>query len=468
MPFESERRFGATFNDSGGGTVAHVKGAVETVLGMCPGADRETVTRQANAMAETGFRVIALACGQVDTAAVSNSNSGSSLTGLRFLGLAGLIDPVRRDVPASIEKCHAAGVEVLMVTGDHPGTGLAIARQVGIAKDESEVVHGRELAELDSQPERLKERVRGARVFARVEPSQKMQLVTSLQEAGHFVAVTGDGVNDAPALRAANIGIAMGRAGTDVARGAADLILTDDNFTSIVDGIEEGRAAYDNVRKIIWLLLATAAGELVLFTLSTITGLPAPLTPVQLLWLNVVTEGIQGIALAFEKREPGVLERPPRPPSQQIFDRRMIEQIVLAGAIMGGASFGLFYWMREVWGDDDSFVRNHVLLLMVLFENVHVFNSRSETRSAFGMPFSANPLAVIGVFLAQGLHIGAMYTPGLSEVLEIEPVSIGAWASLLGISLSLLVAVDGYKRAKGMWAGGNGQRGVAETDSRPE
>lgn len=237
----------------------------------------------------------------------------------------------------------------------------------------------------------------------------------------------------------------MGRGGTDVARGASDLILTDDNFASIVDGIEEGRAAYDNVRKIVWLLLATAMGELTLFLLSTITGLPAPLTPVQLLWLNIVTQGLQDVALAFEKREPGVLGRPPRPPSQQIFDRRMIEQVVLGGVIMGVVAFAVFYWLQEVWAWDEVATRNMVLLLLVLFENVHIFNSRSELRSAFRVPFSANPLVIASVIAAQGLHIGSMYTPGLRDALDVEPVSVGAWASTLGLSLSLLVAVEAYK-----------------------
>ena len=446
-PFESERRCAVSYNESGELTVASVKGAIETVLDMCPTADRPAIERQAEEMAAQGYRVIAIASGAVQ-AFDHSAPIEQPPKGLEFLGIAGLIDPVRPDVPEAIEKCHSAGVSVKMVTGDHPTTALAIARQLGIADRPEQVVHGREMMDMDGDGEWMSRRIREANVFARVEPGQKTKIVTALQDSGHFVAVTGDGVNDAPALKAANIGISMGRGGTDVARGASDLILTDDNFASIVDGIEEGRAAYDNVRKIIWYLLATAMGELTLFLISTITGLPAPLTPVQLLWLNVVTEGIQDVALAFEKREPGVLGRPPRPPSQQIFDRRMIEQVLLGGAIMGGVAFGLFYWLHEGLEWDEFSTSNMVLLLMVLFENVHVFNSRSETRSAFRVPFAANPFVVMSAVLAQGLHIVAMYTPGLRDALDIEPVSLGSWAAMVGLALTLLLAVEAYKWAK--------------------
>jgi magnesium-transporting ATPase (P-type) len=444
VPFESERRYAAAFHRYDGRTVAHVKGAVEAVVNMCGGIDAELVERRAEELASQGFRVIALAAGPVDLDGVTDGVH-PVLNNLEFLGLGGLIDPVRRDVPDAIRRCRAAGVEVKMVTGDHPVTGLAIAEQLGIADDDRHIVHGRELAAVDGDDARLQERIAGARVFARVEPGQKMQIVTSLQRSGHFVAVTGDGVNDAPALRAANIGVAMGRSGTDVARGAADIILTDDNFSSIVNGIEEGRTAYDNVRKMAWLLITTGVGELVLFLLSTIFGLPVPLNAVQLLWLNLVTNGIQDVALAFEGPEPGVLSRPPRPPHEQIFDRRMVRQVAMAGVYMGALAFGVFYWLSEMWGWDEFVVRNHLLLLMVLFENVHVFNSRSEARSAFRVPFSANPFVIASVILAQGLHIGAMYTPGLGDVLEVEPVGPGAWAALFGLALSLLLLVEIYK-----------------------
>ncbi len=462
IPYESARGFAASYNrsggfgGSGGEVTCSVKGAVELVLEMCEGVDRPTVLDWTQQLASSGFRVIALAAGpaEMPDPSLIPSQIPTRPSGLRFLGLAGLIDPVRRDVPDAIQRCRDAGVDVKMVTGDHPATALAIARQLGIATDESEVVHGRELSvgEVES------DRIEAASVFARVEPSQKTGIVTTLQAAGHFIAVTGDGVNDAPALRAANIGVAMGRSGTDVARDASDLIIADDNFASIVNGIEEGRTAYDNVRKIVWLLLATAVGELVLFLLSTAMGLPIPLTPVQLLWLNVVTQGIQDVALAFERKEPGVLRRPPRSPAEEILDRRMIEQVLMSGFVMGLGSFLVFYWLVEVSGWSHFSASNVLLLALVLFENVHVFNSRSELRSVFRVPLAANPFVVASVFLAQGLHLGAMYTPGLRSVLDIEPVNIGTWLTMLGISLSILVTAEVYKRYRRFGAPtGNGR-----------
>lgn len=260
----------------------------------------------------------------------------------------------------------------------------------------------------------------------------------------HAVAIRCQWVNDAPALTAAHIGIAMGRDGTDVARSAADLILTDDNFASIVAGIEEGRVAYDNVRKVTWLLISTGVGEIVLFCLALLAGLPIPLFAVQLLWLNLVTNGVQDVALAFEKGEPGVLARPPRPPDQPLFDRRMIRQTLLAGGFIGVAAFVFFYALLAA-GVDTAAARTSLLLLMVLFENVHVFNARSERRSAFRVPFAANPLVVSSVAVALAIHIGAMYTPGLNTVLDIAPIDITAMLLALPVALGLLAVIELFK-----------------------
>jgi magnesium-transporting ATPase (P-type) len=228
-------------------------------------------------------------------------------------------------------------------------------------------------------------------VFARVEPQQKLDIVQSLQRQGHFVAVSGDGANDAPALRAAQVGIAMGKSGTDVARETAELIITDDDFNSMVAGVEEGRIAYANVRKVIFLLISTGAAELVLFTLALITGLPLPLLAVHLLWLNLVTNGIQDVALAFEPGEGDELKRPPRPPHESIFNRIMIERVVISALTIGIVAFLLYQWLLNQ-GYTMEEARNGTLLLMVLFENIHVFNSRSETRSAFRHNPLRNPI----------------------------------------------------------------------------
>ncbi len=284
-------------------------------------------------------------------------------------------------------------------------------------------------------------------MFARVEPSQKLQIVESLIRLGHFVAVTGDGANDAPALRAAHIGVAMGKKGTDVARENAELILADDNFASIVAGVEEGRIAYANVRKVVFLLISSGAAEILLFVLAVATGLPLPLLPAQLLWLNLVTNGIQDVALAFEPGEGRELEQPPRPPSEPIFDRAMVERTVLSAVVMASVGFAAFSWMLHQ-GWDVSTARNGLLLLMVLFENVQAGNSRSETRSLLRLSPMRNPLLFFGTMTALLLHVAAMYTPGVRGLLRVEPVPVAQWAVTIAMALSLLVTMEIYKAVR--------------------
>ena len=444
IPFSAERRYAATVNRHEGGDRVHVKGAAEAVLPMCAGIDRAAMLAEAERMAADGYRVLAVATGPADQEGRSEDGPENALRGLAFLGFAGLIDPLRPEAPEAVARCRRAGVAVRMVTGDHPATALAIARRLGFAERPDQVVTGRDLAALDERPAEQAALVERAAVFARVEPTQKTLIVQSLQQAGHVVAVTGDGVNDAPALHAADIGVAMGRAGTDVARDAADLILTDDNFASIVAGIEEGRIAYANVRKVIYLLISTGAAEVGLFFLALLLGLPLPLFAAQLLWLNLVTNGGQDVALAFEKGEPGLLDRRPRPPEEPIFDRRMIEETVISGLWMGVVSTLFFAWaLEQGWGEFEA--RNALLLLMVAFQNAHVFNCRSETRSAFRVPLRNNRLLILAVVAAQGVHIAAMFVPGLNDVLAIRPLSPDHWLIVLPLALTVVPVMELYK-----------------------
>jgi magnesium-transporting ATPase (P-type) len=437
VPFDSGRRFAAAFHRVPKGLTAHVKGAVEAILPMCRG-DGAAALAEAERLAASGFRVLAVAAGPVREA------SSDHLADLEFLGLAALIDPLRPGARDAVARCRRAGVDVRMVTGDHPATALAIAAELGIASPADPVVTGTDLAGLAEDPDAFDEAVAKAKVFARVEPVQKLSIVQSLQRGGHFVAVTGDGVNDAPALRSAHIGVAMGKEGTDVARGAAGLIIADDDFSSIVAGIEEGRIAYDNVRKVVYFLITAGVGEIALFFIAFLAGLPIPLFAAQLLWLNLVTNGIQHVALALEKGEDDILDRSPRPPAQPIFDRRMIEQVALSGLFVGAVAAWFFAWALDR-GMPETEARNALLLLMVVFGNVQAFNCRSERRSALAHSPFANPFLLVAVPAAHLVHVGAAYLPGLSTVLRIDPLSFDVWATVVPAALGLILVMDLYK-----------------------
>lgn len=448
IPFEPEHRFAATFHQGHGELRCHVKGAPEKVLGMCDvsQADAHRLRVLSDDLAQRGYRVLGFAEGPApaDWRRLLEDQGKSSPTGLRFLGLVGMIDPLRPGVQQAVSACHQAGITVCMVTGDHPVTALAIARELGLAHRPEQVISGERLASASDAD--YQQAVRQARVFARVAPRQKLNIVLAAQHEGHFVAVTGDGVNDAPALRAANIGIAMGKGGTDVAREAAELVISDDNFTTIVSGIEEGRIAYDNIRKVIYLLISTGAAELLTLGAVFFIGpeMPLPLLPVQLLWLNLVTNGIQGVALAFEPGEEGVLKRRPRKPTEPIFDRLMIERTLIAAVNIALISTGLFVWLlRQGWNVDSA--RNILLLLLVLFENIHIGNCRSETQSAFWLPPWRSPILLAGTVCAFGIHVLAMHLPLLSHMLRTEAVSLAWWGALMALASTLLITIELHK-----------------------
>ena len=451
IPFESERLYSASLNRVDGRSRLFVKGAFEKLLTMCDKVatvdgvaelERAAVEAEAMKFAGAGYRVIAMAYGDVELAD-GEELSHARLEKLTLIGLLGLIDPLRPEAKPAVARCRAAGIQVAMLTGDHPLTAFTIARELDLLEDESQVVTGPQLKDAASEAE-LDRMIRSASVFARVEPRQKLDIVQSLQRSGHYVAVSGDGANDAPALRAAQVGVAMGKNGTDVARETAEIIITDDNFDSIIDGVEQGRIAYANVRKVIFLLISTGAAELVLFVLAMITALPLPLLAVQLLWLNLVTNGIQDIALAFEPGEGRELEQPPRPPREPIFNRVMLERVIISAIVIGVVAFGLFKWLLDQ-GFSLEQARNSTLLLMVLFENVHAFNSRSETLSVFRHNPLRNKLLLVGTVIAQLVHIGAMYTPWLGDVLGASPVSFEQWLTLLGLALSVMVVMELHK-----------------------
>ena len=445
IPFESERQFSATFHQQGEGTLVCVKGAPERLLQMCAASLGEPACRQleevARGLAQRGLRVLAVAEG-AGMKSLAAADLPTLPEKLEFLGFLAMIDPLRAGVRAAVANCHEAGVLVTMVTGDHRVTALAIARDLGLAVREEEVMTATEVEEKSDQE--LAELVPQVRVFARVTPRQKLRIVEAARRAGHFVAVTGDGVNDAPALRAANIGVAMGKAGTDVAREAAELVIADDNFSSIVGGIEEGRIAYDNIRKVIFLLISMGAAELLMVLLAVITGMPIPLLPVQLLWLNLVTNGIQGVALAFEPGEGDSLQRPPRSPQEPIFNRLMIERVLISVFVVGLGGFLVYtFALRLGWDVVDA--RNLLLLTMVLFENFHVGNCRSESRSAFTFSPLRSPVLFFGTLGALLVHILGMYVPFLQTMLSTKSTDAEQWVVALGVAVLIVPAVELHK-----------------------
>ncbi len=457
VPFSAERRFAATVTLHEDARVVHVKGAAEVILPLCRDVDWAAILAVAETMAGHALRVLAVAGKPMPGGAEEAASPAGEIGDLTFYGLVGFIDPLRPEAREAVESCRRAGVAVKMITGDHPVTARAVARALGMSADAADVVTGAELA--GASPARIA----AASVFARIEPLQKVMIVESLQAAGHVVAMTGDGVNDAPALQRADLGIAMGRDGTDAARDAADLVLTDDRFASIVAGIEEGRVAYSNIRKVVYLLLSTAAAEIVLFAVSLAAGLPVPLLATQLLWLNLVTNGGQDVALALERGNPDVLARPPRPPNEPLTDRLMIRQIVVSGVHAGLLASAVFYGALAA-GYAETEARSIVLSLMVALENVHVLNCRSEHRSVFDVPLRNNRLVVVAVVLAQTLHIAAPYVPGLRDILQVRPIPFEIWAILTGAALSLLLVMEIEKAARGHGLA----RGASERNAVPD
>jgi len=436
IPYEPINRFSAVMMEQDEKVFQFSKGSPETVLEHCDVSDedKKAILAEVDAWALKGYRTIALAHKE------SEDDKKINLNNFSYLGFVAIIDPVREESPDAIKKAQEAGIKVVMITGDHPNTALSIAQKLGIASSDAGVMSEHELLDWEKNGEHAEE-LKEITVFSRVTPEQKMKIVIAYQTLGHYVAVTGDGVNDAPALRHANIGIAMGKSGTDIAKSTSDIILTDDNFASIINGIEEGRRAHDNIRKVIYLLISTGFAELVLVMLSFISGMPLPLLPVQLLWLNLVTNGIQDVMLGLEKAEPGLLKKGPRSPKEPIFNSLMLRRIIVAGFYIGIVAFVLFYFLLEQGHSEES-ARNITLLLMVLFENVHVFNARTESNFLHKVGYKSSAMLIVLVIFTQFLHISCMHIPFMQNVLSTEPVSFDIWIGLAVIAMGLVVVME--------------------------
>jgi len=448
IPYESENKYSAVFYEKDGKIRCTVKGSLEVVRGFCDkvnfasSKDGARLIRQNEQLAKDGFRVIALADGEIRR---SEKFDITSIKNLTFMGMVGFIDPIRKEAVSSIRECREAGIKVLMVTGDHPLTALSIAKDLNLTDNMSQVATGADIDDaLRGSKRSFDDFVANKTVFARVAPIQKLEIIESLKRQGEFVAVTGDGVNDAPALKAANIGIAMG-SGTDIAREVADMIIIDDNFKSIVAGIKEGRVAFANIRKIIYFLISCGLAESAFLCLAIVCDMPMPLVATQLLWLNVVTDGIQDLALSFEAAEPSILKEKPRSPKESIFDKHLIREICISGAIITVVAFAFYWYIVNVLHFGDVVARGYVMCLMVFIQNIHVFNCRSESRSAFSVPLKNNRFIVVGIFCTLLLQIIVMEVPLFSQFLQTSPIPPTSLLCTIAIASSILIFMELYK-----------------------
>ena len=448
IPYESENKYSAVFYEKNGEVYCTVKGSLEVVksfsnkVNLKNDADLET---QNESLASRGYRVIALANGKIKK---QESYTEKDIKNLTFMGMVGFIDPIRKEVVASIDECRSAGIKVLMITGDHPLTAYSIAKELKLTDNYDEVTTG---VEVDTYLKKGKKEfdkfVKSKIVFTRVTPLQKLEIVESLKRQGEFVAVTGDGVNDAPALKSANIGVAMG-SGTDIARETAKMIIIDDNFKSIVAGVKEGRVAFANIRKIIYFLLSCGLAEVLFFCLSIVFNLPMPLVAIQLLWLNIVTDGIQDFALSFEKAEKNVMKEKQKTSSASIMDKNLLTQILMSGLVIGLLVFIVWYYLINIIKMDVSIARGYIMLLMVFMQNIHVFNCRSEKQSAFKVSIKSNPLIVISVITCIILQVVVMEVDIFAKFLQTSPVPIIHIIILFLIALIVLIALELYKDIK--------------------
>ena len=448
IPYESENKYSAVFYKKGKKTYCTIKGSIEKVLSFCnsinglKGFDTKKLENQNESLAKEGYRVIALAVGEVKE---KDEYTEQDIKGLKFMGLVGFIDPIRKEAVSAIDKCREAGIKVLMITGDHPLTAYKISQDLKLTNSFDEVTTGDEVEEyLKKSEKEFDEFVKSKKVFTRVTPIEKLKIVESLKRQGEFVAVTGDGVNDAPALRTANIGIAMG-SGTDIARETAKMIVIDDNFNSIVNGVLEGRVAYSNIRKITYFLISCGLAEVLFFCLAIALDMPVPLVAIQLLWLNVVTDGIQDFALSFEKAEKGIMKEKPRDPKSSLFDKELITEILISGITIGLIVFGLWYYLIKINGMETSLARGYVVALMIIIQNIHAFNCRSEKKSTFTIPVGSNPIFIVGVIGSVLLGLAVMEIPFLSVFLKTHSIPFVHLEMLFLLGAIIFIVMELYK-----------------------
>ncbi|WP_245530470.1 cation-translocating P-type ATPase [Pseudothermotoga thermarum] len=428
IPFESERKMMTTVHQFESKKIVFTKGAPDVVISKCSHfmdyegqikemtqEDRVEIEKVNSQMAEQGLRVLAVAFKYLESEDYSNLEDD-----LIFLGLMGMIDPPRPEVKEALEKCKKAGIDVVMITGDHKITAKTIAQELGIMDENGMILTGKELIEMDVKD--LEEVVEKVKVYARVSPSDKLKIVEALKRKGKIVAMTGDGVNDAPALKRADIGVAMGITGTDVSKDASEMILTDDNFASIVAAIEEGRKIFDNIRKVVYYLLSCNISEVATIFISILLRLPLPLIPVQILWMNLVTDGLPALALGVEPAEPDIMERPPRDPKEGIMNKQVLTSILLGGLLLSILTMFVYGW--ALWEHDEiRLLRTMVFFTLSTGQLLHAFNSKSLKHSLFKVGIRNNPRLILACVVSFLMLLAVIYVPGLQEIFGTHPLT---------------------------------------------
>ena len=436
IPYESEKQYSAVFYEKEGELRCTVKGSLEKIMEFSE--KKDLYQKQNEELSKEGYRVIAVCDGKV------SGEEEQDIKNLEFLGLVAFIDPVREDAVSSIKECHQAGIKVIMITGDHPMTALAIARELNLASKIEEVATGVEIEKAFSKGEEYFQNfIKDKYVFSRVTPMDKLHIIEALKKMGEFVAVTGDGVNDAPAIKTANIGIAMG-SGTDVAKDTADMIITDDNFKSIVTGVKEGRIAYSNIRKITLFLLSCGMAEVLFYLLSIGFNYPLPLVAIQLLWLNVVTDGFQDFALSFEGETKDIMKEKPRSPKENLFNKSLMMEVLLFGLAIALMVFNTWKYLMDQ-NTELALARSMIMLLMVFIQNIHVLNCRSEKNSVFTTKITSNPLVISTIIGTILLQLVVTMSPIGNRILGITPIALNHVIILLLVAAIIVVIAEVYK-----------------------
>lgn len=450
LPFAAERQSMATLHDDGarGGRRLFFKGSVDALLArLAPGpvraAETATIREAAETMGRRGLRVLAFGTATLPPGE-TRPEPGVWESGLTFLGLAGLLDPPRPEAAQAVAACRRAGIAVKMITGDQASTAAAVAARVGLGRAEDiRVLTGTELAAVTDRE--LPGLAATTTVFARVSPEQKLRIITALRSLGQVTAMTGDGINDAPALRQADIGVAMGRRGCEAAREAANMVLTDDNFATLAEAVAEGRSIFDNLTKYIVWTLPTNLGEGLVILAAVFAGAPLPISPVQILWINMTTAGSLGLTLAFEPREPDIMARPPRDPAQPLLNALLVRRVLLVGAIVLAAAFGLHAWELSRGASPES-ARTVAVNVVVAVEALYLLNCRSLHRPFPSGSPTGNPWVLFGLVLTLGLQLLFTYAPFMHRLFGSAPLSPGAWLRIAGAALFGFLLVEAEKR----------------------